>query len=93
MAHQLHINQITPRDYSDPWNPDQQLIEALAERARFLEKYPQYQSFQNEIDELLDKAGTAENRMAVLALLMEAKLIEMHDQFRQLNHILLRVKG
>jgi hypothetical protein len=93
VAHQLHINQTTPRDYDDSWNPDQLLAESLAERAQFLKKYPQYQPFQDEIDGLMDKAGSFENRMAVLALLMEAKLIEMHDQFRQLNRILVTVKG
>lgn len=91
MANQLHINQSARNDSDFEWNPDQLLAEALVERAQFLEKYPQYQQLQDEIDHLLDKAGSAENRMSVLALLMEAKLIEMHDQFRQLGRLLVSV--
>lgn len=88
MAHRLKINaQRSTPGYE--WNPERQLAEALAERALFLEKYPQYRTYQAEIDRMLDQAGTSENRMAVLALLIEAKLIELHDQFRRLNRILL----
>jgi hypothetical protein len=35
----------------------------------------------------LDKAGTSKNRMAVLAFLMEAKLIELRNQMVSLNQI------
>lgn len=70
------------------WNPDRVLGEALAERERFLEKFPQYREYQRQIDSMLDRAGSSENRMAVLALLMEAKLIEMHDQLKDLNRLL-----
>lgn len=91
MAHRLHIN-TAQRKTLETWDPDAQLSDALAERARFLKKYPAYQSFQREIDHILDKAGTPENRMAVLALLMEAKLIELHDQLKHLNRVLLTVQ-
>lgn len=91
VAHYLHIN-TSNRDTQEVWNPEQVLAEALAERAEFLKKYPEYQSFQNEIDSMLDKAGSPENRMNVLAILMEAKLIELHGQLRDLNRILLRVQ-
>lgn len=89
MAHPLQIDQSARRESDFEWNPDQLLAETLAERDQFLEKYPQYRSLQDEIDQLLDKAGSPENRMSVLALLMEAKLIEMQDQFRQLGRLLI----
>jgi hypothetical protein len=88
VAHLLQIK----KDYREtlsPWDPDRLLAEALAERALFLERYPQYIDYQQEIDGMLDRAGSPENRMAVLALLMEAKLIEMHDQLKDLNRLLL----
>lgn len=88
MAHLLQIKQ-DHRETRFAWDPDRLLNEALAERALFLERYPQYIDYQRHIDETLDRAGSAENRMAVLALLMEAKLIEMHDQLKDLNRLLL----
>jgi hypothetical protein len=73
-----------------PWDAEQTLAEALAERAQFLENHPQYKPFQIQIDRMLDKAGNAEARMTVLAILMEAKLIELRGQFKHLNRILLK---
>ena len=90
MAHHLeirkHSNATLPA-----WDPDRLLADALADRARFLERYPQYREYQRQIDDMLDRAGSPENRMAVLALLMEAKLIEMHDQLKDLNRLLQEV--
>ncbi|MBI5897554.1 MAG: hypothetical protein HZB24_16590 [Desulfobacterales bacterium] len=88
MAHRLQINK-DQRGARSTWNPDRLLAEALAERALFLEKYPQYREYQRQIDGMLDRSGSSENRMAVLALLMEAKLIEMHDRLKDLNRLLL----
>jgi hypothetical protein len=68
------------------------LDQAIAERDRFLESHPQYRTMQKEIDRLLDKAGTSENRMAVLALLMESKLMELYGELQQLNRILLSIQ-
>ncbi len=88
MAHHLEIKKY--QDVTLPaWNPDRLLVDALAERDRFLERFPQYREYQRQIDDMLDRAGSSENRMAVLALLMEAKLIEMHDQFKDLHRLLL----
>jgi len=88
VAHHLEIKKY--QDVTLPgWNPDRLLVDALAERDRFLERYPQYREYQRQIDGMLDRAGSSENRMAVLALLMEAKLIEMHDQLKDLNRLLL----
>lgn len=68
---------------------DRLLSQAIAERDQFLEQCPQYRKLQDEIDTMLDKAGSSENRMAVLALLIESKLIELHGQLQHLNRILL----
>ncbi len=73
------------------WNPEQVLAEALAERAEFLETYPQYKPFQLKIDRMMDKAGNRQARMAVLAIMIEGKLVELHGQLRQLNRILIHV--
>jgi hypothetical protein len=40
---------------------------------------------------MLDKAGSPENRMAVLAVLMEAKLLELQKELRHLNAVLIRM--
>ena len=90
MAHQLKI-QVKADKLKPAWNPSEALAEAMAERALFLSKHPQYQSFQREIDQLLEKAGHAENRMTVLAVLIEAKLVELHTQLKGLNAILMRI--
>ncbi len=90
MAYHLQLNKHHRRT-AEAWDPEQDLAAALEQRARFLDKHPQYRSFQHEIDGMLDKAGNAENRIAVLALLIEAKLIELHSRFKQLNRILLSV--
>ncbi len=90
MAHLLEVKK-HDRVPLSTWNPDRVLAEALAERERFLEKFPQYREYQRQIEGMLDRAGSSENRMAVLALLMEAKLIEMHDQLKDLNRLLQEV--
>ena len=70
-------------------NQATQLSRAIAERDRFLERHPQHRPLQQDIDRMLDKAGTPDNRMGVLALLMESKLMELHGQMQRLNRILL----
>jgi hypothetical protein len=88
MARRLKIDTATT---VSNWDPEQALADAIAERSRFLDRYPQYQEFQMDIDRILDKAGSADNRMAVLAMLIEGKLVEMSQQFRALNGIFLKV--
>ena len=90
MAHQLKLN-LKHRGTQFSWDPEKVLAEALAEKALFLDKYPEYRPFQREIDTLLEKAGSPENRMTVLAVLMESKLVELHSQLRSLNAILIDV--
>lgn len=88
MANKIKL-QVHQRGHDVPWNPEKALAEALAERAEFLKQHPKFFKFQEEIDRLLDKAGSSENRMIVLAMLMEGKLVELHQQFQNLNSVLL----
>lgn len=92
MARKLRL-QIEPDKRPKSWDPEKALANALAERALFLENHPQYKPFQQKINMLLDKAGSPENRMTVLAVIMEAKLIELHEQLKRLNTILIRADG
>ncbi len=89
MANRLRL-QLSDRAHDAPWNPEEALATALAEKMAFLDQHPEYREFQKEIDRLLDKAGTPENRMTVLAMLMEGKLLELHQQLQKLNSILLK---
>lgn len=89
MANRLRL-QLPQRHHDAPWNPETALANALNERTEFLNQHPQYLALQSDIDQLLDKAGSPENRMTVLAMLMEGKLIELHHQLKKLNQILLK---
>ena len=62
--------------------------EARKERNRLLEAYPYLREYQKEIDRCLDNAGSSENRMAVLAVMIEAKLKELHDELAHLSFVL-----
>jgi hypothetical protein len=73
------------------WDHEKALAEALAERSRFLEMYPQYREFQSDIDKMLDKSGSRSNRMVVLAMLIEGKLAEMGQEFKKLQGVLTQV--
>jgi hypothetical protein len=84
---------IASEKHPDIRNSEKTLTDALAERDLFLENHPKYKAFQNEINKILDKAGNPENRMAVLAVLMEAKLLELQKELRHLNTILIRMAG
>ena len=83
--------QIAPEKGPKIWDPEKTLADALAERDQFLKNHPKYQALQNDINKMLDKAGSPENRMAVLAVLMEAKLLELQKELRHLNATLLRM--
>jgi hypothetical protein len=89
MAHLMKIKIGRPLcDFE--WNPKEALATALNERERFLINHPHLRSFQDGIDKVLDKAGGGQNRLAVIALLLESKLIELHRHLQSLNAILLR---
>lgn len=87
MANRVRLPSSRRRDNAH-WNSETALARALAEKAEFLNQHPEYREYQKEIDRLLEKAGSMENRMAVLAMLMEGKLIELHQQLQKLNGIL-----
>lgn len=67
---------------------EQGLIEmgkmAQKELYRLLEKRPELKEFQEEIDRRLENAGAFENRMAVLGIMIEAKLRELQHQLSNL---------
>lgn len=89
MANRLRI-ELPDRGHDAPWNPEKALAIALADKMAFLDQHPEYREFQREIDRLLDKAGNSENRMTVLAMLMEGKLVELHQQLQKLNKLLIK---
>ena len=91
MARKLHLN-IAENRTTSSWDPEKALAEALSEKARLLQNNPGLRSLQNEIDILLEKAGGSQNRMAVLAMLMEGKLIELSQQLKNLNHMLTKTE-
>ena len=52
---------------------------ALKERDAFLQQHPHLKAFQNEIDTLLDKSGNRENRLAVLSMMIQGKVVELNQ--------------
>lgn len=77
------------RDFRKGRDPvNQTLQQALAERERLLERYPHLQTYQNEIDRLLDRSGNSQGRMAVLGMLMQDKLITLQKELLKLVEIL-----
>ncbi|GEM_PF-1338066 len=69
------------------------LEEALKAREQFLKEQPHLQSFQDEIDRILEKTVGFENRMVVLAFMIETKLYEFRDSFAKLRSAALKVQG
>ena len=69
------------------------LEEALKAREKFLREQPHLQPFQDEIDRILDKTVGFENRMAVLAFMIEKKLYELKEAFADLRMATLKAQG
>ena len=61
---------------------------ALQERDRLLNEHPELKEFQKKIDRCLDNAGSSENRMAVLGIMIEAKLKELQDELSHLSFLM-----
>lgn len=57
---------------------------ARKERDRLLEERLKLKGFQKEIYRRMRMAGNFKNRKAVLAIMIEAKLIELREQFSKL---------
>ena len=64
------------------------LDELIKKRDQYLKENPHVIPFQKEIDRLLDNAGTPENRMKVLGIMMEGKLAELREQLIKLSNML-----
>jgi len=69
------------------------LAEALKAREQFLKEQPHLQSFQDEIDRILGKTVGFENRMLVLAFMIETKLYELRDSIANLRSATLKGQG
>jgi hypothetical protein len=74
----------------------QELIEigkkARQERDHLLNEYPDLKEFQKKIDKCLENAGSSENRMAVLGIMIEAKLKELRDELSHLSVLMKQFK-
>jgi dsDNA-specific endonuclease/ATPase MutS2 len=74
----------------------QELIEmgkkARQQRDRLLNEHPDLKEFQKKIDRCLDNAGSSENRMAVLAIMIEAKLKDLRDELSHLSILMRQFK-
>ncbi len=75
----------------------QELIEmgkaAREERDRLLKERPSLKEFQKEIDRCLNNAGSSENRMAVLGIMMGAKLKELQGQLSHLSFLMRQMEA
>ena len=84
----LRINSVPPSEVAK----EQTLAEVLEARDRLLREHPELMEFQKEIDRRLAGAGTPENRMAVLGIMMAAKVQELSQRMRELLEIVGQVK-
>jgi hypothetical protein len=69
------------------------LARALRERDSFLMAHPELMGLQEEIDRLMERAGTSENRMAVLQIMMGARLQKLQQEMLKLLQILKQVES
>ncbi len=69
------------------------LEEALKAREQFLKEHPHLQSFQEEMDRILEKTVGFENRMSVLAFMIQIKLYALRDSIAKLRPASLKVQG
>ncbi len=75
----------------------QELIEmgkaAREEQDRLLKERPSLKEFQKEIDRCLNNAGSSENRMAVLGIMMGAKLKELQEQLSHFSFLIRQMEA
>jgi hypothetical protein len=79
----LHLNpdgNTTSPQPPEPAGTNPSVEHAIAERERFLQRCPHLRAYQQEIDGILDKSGTSHNRMAVLATLIQGKLLDIQKE-------------
>ena len=75
-----------PRPHPTAANPI--LKDLLAKRERYLVRHPHLRTYQAEIDQVLDKSGNVQGRLAVIGMLMQGKLMEMQGEFGKLTRLL-----
>lgn len=63
------------------------LERALAARERFLGEHPHLRPFQAEIDDVLEKSGNHQGRLAVLGMLIQGKLLQLQLELVKLNRL------
>ncbi|RLI66030.1 MAG: hypothetical protein DRO67_01750 [Candidatus Asgardarchaeum californiense] len=63
------------------------LKKAIQKRDEFLEKHPHMKEFQAEIDDILDKCGNQEDRLATSQILLAGKLEEFSKQLDKIQYI------
>jgi hypothetical protein len=90
MMEQMRTRNSKGKSGNGKWDPEKALAAAVAERDRFLEQHPEHRAYQQEIDRVLDGAGSGQQRMAVLAMLIEGKMVELAGKMRELNDILVK---
>jgi hypothetical protein len=61
------------------------LQDAVRELEVFLQKHPSLQEYQDEIDRRLRCSGTVENRISVISLMMEARVVELYDHLLEFS--------
>jgi len=68
-------------------NSPKTVEEAERDLALFLEAHPELRKTQEEISERLVAAGSIENRLNVLSIMIEGKLKELHEQLSLLASV------
>lgn len=61
--------------------------EAVKARNEFLEEHPELKRFQKEIEKEMSKAGSWENRWAILKSMMDAKMQKLNNNLKELQKI------
>jgi hypothetical protein len=68
------------------------LENALEARAKLLREHPHLQAYQDEIDRILSKVIGFNDRMAVLGVMMEAKIYQLRDSVVELRSLAQKVE-
>ena len=82
-----HLKTIHPSAFLDGDALAQLGKTAERERRRLLDEHPELRPFQEEIDRCLAGAGSQANRLAVMAVMLEAKLKELQEQVLRLDAV------
>ena len=91
--HLNHDGQTTPARPSNSTDTNPLLEQALKERERFLKQCPHMTAYQQEIDRILDKSGTSRERMAVLEIMLQGKLLDIQEALCQATAIFTEAFG